>query len=91
MCIIFERIGICVVPFITNMLQKISHGLPYFLICGCAVAAAMFGLILPETKGKPTRECYEEFFRETPSINGKTSEESAVNACNNITVDDEAV
>ena len=91
LCIIFERIGICVVPFITKMLQKVLHALPYFIVCGIAVAAALFGLILPETKDMPTRECYEDFFKDISSQNDEADVDGVVNTGNSISLDEVAV
>ena len=59
-CIIFERIGVILVPFITRVMQRIWFALPYVIMCVLALSASLVGIGLPETHGKPTREKYEE-------------------------------
>ena len=67
-CVVFERIGALVVPFLTTVLQSINPKLP-FIIMGCVSGiASIGGLILPETNKQATRETYEDFYKEkTPS------------------------
>ena len=66
-CIIFERVGIFLVPFITKILQSVSHRLPFIVMCVFALVSSMIGLTLPETNNKPTREKYEDFFTIPPN------------------------
>lgn len=62
MCVIFERLGVILVPFITRVLQQASHILPFLIMCALAICSALVGLKLPETNNRPLREKYEEMF-----------------------------
>ena len=66
-CIIFERVGIFCVPFITKLLQSVSYKLPFILMCVLGLISSLIGLVLPETYDKPTREKYEDFFDKHPT------------------------
>lgn len=55
-CIIFERIGIFLVPFITRLLIRLSDKLPYILMCALAFSTTFIGFVLPETNDEKTRE-----------------------------------
>lgn len=66
-CVVFERVGALVVPFLTTVLQSISAILPFIIMGVIAVLAAFCGLILPETNKQPTRETYDDFFRDNIS------------------------
>ena len=61
-CVIFERLGLIAVPFLTTVLQSWNYHSPFVFMCFLAIFASIIGLILPETNNKPTREKYEDFF-----------------------------
>jgi len=73
-CAVADRIGVITVQFIIRMLQKINHILPYIIGCCVAIIGSLSGLALPETKGKATRETYEDFFQKTTTNSGYTNE-----------------
>ena len=55
-----------VVPFLVGALQNIMYSLP-FIIAGVVTSlATLLGSRLPETKDRPTREVYEDFFERDP-------------------------
>jgi len=60
-CVVLERVGALCVPFLTTVLQRVSHRLPFVVMAICSVAASLVGLILPETNKMPTRETYDDF------------------------------
>lgn len=61
-CVIFQRIGLLIVPFLTTVLQSVSYVLPFIFMFALSVGACIIGLTLPETNKKPTRETYDDFF-----------------------------
>lgn len=56
-------IGALCAPFVVE-LKRIHPTLPFGLMGGLAVIAALMCLVLPETRGKPTAEVYD-------NVNGK--------------------
>lgn len=62
-CNIFERLGCLFSPFLVGMLQNVNYKLPFITMSVVAICATFVGLILPETKGSPTREAFEDFFK----------------------------
>ena len=71
-CVIFQRVGLLAVPFLTTVLQGVSHILPFVFMFALSICACLLGLTLPETNNKPTRERYEDFFEKkavTSSMN----------------------
>lgn len=83
LCILSERIGICIAPFMTEILLCVSNTLPYLIVCGLGIATVLFSYRLPETKGLSTRESYSDFYVEE----GKKSLE----ICMNVGVDNKTV
>ena len=61
MCVVAEGLGAAAAPFMSSVLHNMHPALPYLVMAVFAVLASLFGLVLPETKGEPTRENYEEF------------------------------
>ena len=53
-----SRIGAVSAPFVVE-LKRIHPTLPFGLMGGLAVIAALLCLILPETRGVPTAEVYD--------------------------------
>ena len=53
-----SRIGAVSAPFVVE-LKRIHPTLPFGLMGGLAVIAALLCLILPETRGMPTAEVYD--------------------------------
>ena len=80
-CIIFERGGICIVPYITNVLQKTSFALTFLVVGGVALLASLLGLVLPETKGSPTRESFDDLSRGRKSGTEERIPETYRNDC----------
>jgi len=73
-CVIFQRLGLLVVPFLTTVLQSVSYGLPFIFMCVLAILCCLLGITLPETNKKPTRENYEDFFeKKTRDVVGKSN------------------
>lgn len=64
-CVLCDRVGLVMVPFITRSLQYINQKLPFYIIATAAIAGSAFGLLLPETRGQETKETYEDFCRQT--------------------------
>ena len=60
-CVVVERVGALCVPFLTTMLQRVSHRLPFVIMAIASFGASFVGLVLPETNNMPTRETYEDF------------------------------
>lgn len=75
-CIIFERVGLISVPFLTTVLQSIYYDAPFLFMFILIVFASMVGLILPETNNTMTREKYEDFFEERETILNEESTET---------------
>jgi len=74
-CVIFQRFGLLVVPFLTTVLQSVSYVLPFIFMCVLAILCCLLGLTLPETNKKPTREAYEDFFeKKSPNVKGTVNE-----------------
>ena len=65
-CGTFEKIAMLVVPLICTLLQTVSYRLPFILMGVMGVGGSFVALPLPETKGQPTRENYEDFFPKKP-------------------------
>lgn len=77
-CVAWERLGAFCAPFLIRVLQRASYILPYLIMSAAAVLCVLCGLILPETKDMPTRESYEDFFKDTSdshSMKSTTMEE----------------
>jgi hypothetical protein len=51
-------LGSAAAPFVLE-LDRIHPILPFGLMGGLAVVAALLGLLLPETRGRPTAEVFE--------------------------------
>merc|ERR1712013_862397 len=66
-CIMFERTGSFLAPFLTSVLYLVNPILPYAILMVFALWAATGGLLLPETNNQPTREEYEDIFRKSPA------------------------
>ena len=66
-CVIFQRVGLLLVPFITTLLAQVYHAAPFLFMALLALCACASGLALPETNKKPTRESYDDFWEK----NGK--------------------
>ena len=66
--IITCHIGASIAPFIVSVLQGIYPPLPFIVMSGIAFVATVFGLVLPETNKKPTRETYEDFFDKQENV-----------------------
>ena len=58
----FGRVGACLAPFLTSVLQDADPNLPFFIMSGFSLIGALAVLVLPEMLGKPTRVNYEEIF-----------------------------
>ena len=90
-CSIIEKTGIFTAPFISSVLQRVNHNLPYIIVVCLAPLAAAVGLVLPETNKKPTRERFEDFFEnslqtprgpsETPRDPSETSRDLDETVC----------
>ena len=94
-CVAWERFGAFVAPFLISVLQSVSYILPNLIMCICALSCAGFGLVLPETIDFPTRESYEDFFKEPVNIseddiekNGGVRLNEQVRGCDNRGLDD---
>jgi len=62
-CIMFERTGSFLAPFLTSVLYLVNPILPYAILMVFALWAATGGLLLPETNNLPTREEYDDIFK----------------------------
>jgi hypothetical protein len=51
-------LGSAAAPFVLE-LDRINPILPFGLMGGLAIVAALLGLLLPETRGRPTAEVFE--------------------------------
>lgn len=61
-CVMFDRIGIAITPFITRLLQGVHYSLPYVVVCVLSICGLFIGyFMLPETRKKPTREQIEDY------------------------------
>lgn len=67
-CQISCRVGSASAPFIVNVLRNVWPPLPFIIMCGASILAALMGLILPETSGKATREKYEDIYTKPANI-----------------------
>ena len=50
------------VPFMTTILQNIRYDLPFIVVGLSGIVVGLLGISLPETKDKPTRETFEDFY-----------------------------
>jgi len=62
-CIMFERTGSFLAPFLTSVLYLVNPILPYAILMVFSLWAATGGLLLPETNNLPTREEYDDIFK----------------------------
>ena len=60
-----ENIGSSLAPLLSEVLHEVNSALPYMIMGVFSVCAPLLALILPETKGLPTREKYEDIFVKT--------------------------
>jgi len=63
-CALCDRLSVITVPFITRLLQEINPVMPYVISTVLSLCGFLAGFMLPETLNQPTRETYEDFFRE---------------------------
>ena len=80
-CVVFERVGSFIAPFLTTVLQQFNSILPYIIVLILSLATAAVGLILPETKNRPTRERYEDFFDVDALPKKNCEENNSSNSC----------
>jgi len=81
-CVAWERFGALGAPFLITVLQKVSFCLPYVIMSVCSFACVFVGLVLPETKDRPTREKYEDFFDDV-STKKKEVRDAEITGCDN--------
>ena len=55
-------IGSALAPILSEVLHEQNAALPYMVMGVLGMVAPLLGLVLSETKGRPTRESYEDFF-----------------------------
>ena len=75
------------VPFITTVLEKVWHALPFVFLCGIATISGLFTLVLPETLNKLTRERYEDFFDDDSIAESADSQTSSLSGMDNYGVE----
>lgn len=66
-CQISTRVGGAMSPFVVDLLKNITLVLPFLVMAGAGIGAAMLGLLLPETLNKPIRQTYENMLSPTPT------------------------
>ena len=66
-----ENSGSALAPVLSEVLHDVHPALPYMVMGVFGICAPILGLVLPETKGLPTRERYEDFFVKTGIENGE--------------------
>ena len=64
MCTIAEKLGMISFPFVTSLSQTVSYDFPFILISVAGIIAGLVGFSLPETKGQPTRENFEDMLED---------------------------
>ena len=64
MCTIAEKLGMISFPFVTTLSQTVSYDFPFILISVAGIVAGLVGFSLPETKGQPTRENFEDMLED---------------------------
>ena len=67
-----ENSGSALAPLLSEVLHEYHPALPYMVMGMFGVGAPLLGLVLPETRGRPTRDRYEDFFVK-PSDGGGNS------------------
>lgn len=77
-CIMFERTGSFLAPFLTSVLYQVNPILPFTILAVFALWAATGGLLLPETNKQPTREVYEDIFVRKPLLGPCAEDEIGV-------------
>ena len=60
--LVASSIGSALAPLLSEVLHDVNPALPYMVMGVFGICAPIFGLVLPETKGRATRERYEDFF-----------------------------
>ncbi|XP_057290325.1 solute carrier family 22 member 15-like [Hydractinia symbiolongicarpus] len=78
LCQVAARIGSATSPFIATMLGNIYAPLPFMVMCGVSLLAALSGVALPETNNMATRETFEDFTAKDRTVRVDEDEEILV-------------
>ena len=60
--LVSASIGSALAPMLSEVLHEQNAALPYIVMGVLGMVVPVLGFILPETKGRPTRESYDDFF-----------------------------
>ena len=60
--LVAASIGSALAPMLSEVLHEQNAALPYIVMGVLGMVVPVLGFILPETKGRPTRESYDDFF-----------------------------
>lgn len=61
---VMMNLGMAGSPFLINILENVDNSTPFFLMFALSVLSLMSGLILPETKNRPSRETLDDLNEE---------------------------